>query len=1711
MLSYRLYQLELNNTTDPVSIQKVSGTERLTDDTATASGSDFIVEEQGAIEKSVEYKHGTYKLDNVSATVSGLAEDYFTGYERADADRDTPYKPYIFEIREGEQSSWSSNDVVFHGVVDPETVQFSQTSRRTKFKVWSWDRIIGQAGKVPGRSVVEATSYEGITADEIFTEEDPKLSVFETDKIYEGDLVEVNTPSGSRRATISEILRDKGEENEMFISTPLPLVEKAATDRNVVWHSETYNSIRLPYTQAFEGFENRDANEIVLEVTGRNGNEATIRPADVSKIDLDDTQEVGNQCPIPGPFIDFELIESDFSWNSAEERWNLELTPNRCTGDFATVTVKVLAPIDVGDDVKVYSRQAYGHLAPEEEVTYPSGVTATKYRDFDVATIDGSGNPKGLIPGIFSLRDTDQLKMLSVVVNNYEMDSTVQNRKIDRRMSFPDKLEDALRAIQRTATAFLKLVPTTGSDDLPRVTVKAMDRESATTQAAASAPFVVKEWSEKPIGEDVDSVKVTTEEVSKPFNYGDVLGWYPYREEYDERILSADSAKGTITVRGNHVGRLDLGDEFDVIDDSGTTITSETVRDLKRSDSDIANNRTTFYVEGGFRDETYFNGNRFVYTAPTNTTADDATVVDINTVAFPAYDGPFGSSSVNDNRLREIAREFYDFYEELDAKGKAVLDGVPEGLVGKTFTFDVPEAPTGQGRTVFVEKAKYDFQSEETEIEFRRGDYQAPSRTYRDVRADVPERVTAESLPATVSFDASGTITPAGATFDWEITSSTNDTAQTGQFAGSLRTSTALPSGTHDWRLTVSFYDRNGTSHSESVTGSVTILPITTNDVHAPVSYDSFERSTGSTREAVVQVQVDADGGRSPTSVDFRVARGGGITGSEPLTEPDSTLTEPDETIYERVVQLDEGHVTQVKPVVSWNDYTTSPDAFTFDADSIPDVKYTWEWVWDGSSAYDLYLSWQGDSDTSSIAVSVDTDLDGTQDQSATGNGRTGRLQAAAGIAPNSDVSLSAEGYSDTGQSGLQETSPLDTTITSPVDASGSGFTQAEADNRYVLESGDTVIGDLGVNGTLTVSDMSGFTTGGAVNVNGPRYGDAQLTVRAYSDTHGAVLKGNAPKLLQVRDENGTLRFGVENQGDVNLGGDLFLSSNYAKTVQGIIFNNTEQYDHGFVEGLVYYDRNINDDAAINGNKRGGLRLYNADDGWGTILDTQNMDALDAHFANLEVDGRILATELEVRELRFSKGVRADTVGGGKIKAINEIGEDGNGDYFFKLKFKEPHGLSEGDRILAQEFDEGVSSENNNGSKVAIVRQVRAVVQDVYSPTRILVYARNDSNSFVSESEYKYSDPKVGDDFLVPASSTSSRDSMLWYDPYGPYMDVYDGLSDFDDWETKEPRVRIGWLQGAPSLSDGTSPESANLYYGLYARDAMLEGHIVAQTGEISESVVIGGNAASDLATVSELFSGDYSDLSGTPTLGDVAALDSISSTYISDGAVVTRVLAANAVTANEIAANAVTANEINAGSVTTDELAADAVTATEIDVTNLEAVSASTGNLDVDGIIDLSSGGKITNNTNFTIGKDGLTLEVGEGGANRIVWREQFDDITSAELASAYSYTSPAYPSGNFVIRSEGDTTFRTKGTVEIITDEELNPSAVRFASVGDGVAMVFRNTTNGQPSNSELERVMGPHEAAVYAIEYADGNINKGWAETDANGNVVNKADAY
>lgn len=221
--------------------------------------------------------------------------------------------------------------------------------------------------------------------------------------------------------------------------------------------------------------------------------------------------------------------------------------------------------------------------------------------------------------------------------------------------------------------------------------------------------------------------------------------------------------------------------------------------------------------------------------------------------------------------------------------------------------------------------------------------------------------------------------------------------------------------------------------------------------------------------------------------------------------------------------------------------------------------------------------------------------------------------------------------------------------------------------------------------------------------------------------------------------------------------------------------------------------------------------------GSGTIVGEQ-----ESWFDDVQIRGTLFAREFEVKKLDVSRGEHIFGPGGGKVKEV--VSQDGS---TATLDFEENPGIKAGDYCLIKET-------NATGGAIAIEIRLEATSTGSTVDFNVL-------NS--SDNTYRQIEP--GDDVVVVASSNSGRDSQVYVNPYGPYIDALDGLSDFNAWDNRSPGARFGEVGGMPSIG-GQSPTGS----GLWANNAYVKGTIVANQGAIADSVTIGGTAAKDLSGI---------------------------------------------------------------------------------------------------------------------------------------------------------------------------------------------------------------------------------------------------------------------
>ncbi len=221
--------------------------------------------------------------------------------------------------------------------------------------------------------------------------------------------------------------------------------------------------------------------------------------------------------------------------------------------------------------------------------------------------------------------------------------------------------------------------------------------------------------------------------------------------------------------------------------------------------------------------------------------------------------------------------------------------------------------------------------------------------------------------------------------------------------------------------------------------------------------------------------------------------------------------------------------------------------------------------------------------------------------------------------------------------------------------------------------------------------------------------------------------------------------------------------------------------------------------------------------GSGTIVGEQ-----ESWFDDVQVRGTLFAREFEVRKLDVSRGEHIFGPGGGKVKEVVSQSTS-----TATLDFEENPGIKAGDYCLIKET-------NATGGAIAI--EIRLEATSTGSTVDFNVLNSGDNT---------YRQVEAGDDVVVVASANSGRDSQVYVNPYGPYIDALDGLSDFSDWDNRSPGARFGEVGGMPSIA-GQTPSGS----GLWANNAYIKGTVVANQGAIADSVTIGGTEAKDLSGI---------------------------------------------------------------------------------------------------------------------------------------------------------------------------------------------------------------------------------------------------------------------
>ena len=227
-----------------------------------------------------------------------------------------------------------------------------------------------------------------------------------------------------------------------------------------------------------------------------------------------------------------------------------------------------------------------------------------------------------------------------------------------------------------------------------------------------------------------------------------------------------------------------------------------------------------------------------------------------------------------------------------------------------------------------------------------------------------------------------------------------------------------------------------------------------------------------------------------------------------------------------------------------------------------------------------------------------------------------------------------------------------------------------------------------------------------------------------------------------------------------------------------------------------------------------------------------------------------------------------------------------------------------------------------------------------------------------------------------------------------------------------------GVYLGTDGIALGTnSPFKVTAAGALTAANATITGAITCTSISFNSGVTVPNTSVSGLGSFATKSALAYSEVTGLPTLGSLAALSSITATVIDDNAITTPKINAGAIDAGKIAANAITAVKINAN---------------EIDATKISSLSFSGKSATFDtGTIggftlsgsDLHNGKTALTNTTagVYVGTDGISL----GGTGTPTFK-----VTSAGALTAASGTVGGFLINTYRISSGGNHTWKDPTT---------------------------------------------------------------------------------
>jgi len=193
-MSYRIRIFQIQENAGGTDIEIVVGSEREYDPSVDPDVDEILPTAVGSIERSIEFDRGVYEHGSANITVRDLDADYFNTYV------DLLNQPFVVVVQDT-----ATDDVIFHGLIDRESIQYNPGTSLTHFTAFSWEYILDSVNTA-GRTVYETQLFQDFDAS---TGGNPELYIprfvggDDLDTIVGlGDVLVLDTPSGEHRGVI---------------------------------------------------------------------------------------------------------------------------------------------------------------------------------------------------------------------------------------------------------------------------------------------------------------------------------------------------------------------------------------------------------------------------------------------------------------------------------------------------------------------------------------------------------------------------------------------------------------------------------------------------------------------------------------------------------------------------------------------------------------------------------------------------------------------------------------------------------------------------------------------------------------------------------------------------------------------------------------------------------------------------------------------------------------------------------------------------------------------------------------------------------------------------------------------------------------------------------------------------------------------------------------------------------------------------------------------------------------------------------------------------------------------------------------------------------------------------------------------------------------------------------------------------------------------